>query len=132
MERSARKEHRWCVTTYPTTPTRSATCRWRTTEFVYGAGMLNEDDPVAFSKRKGNRSRSSTGSKATIRVALKGPDVDMTFSIKEPHLPHRRRKIQLPRWRDLHSTVEKSANGWIRYKYPAIANNGSSGYRAVV
>ncbi|MBA4385277.1 MAG: aminopeptidase, partial [Anaerolinea sp.] len=57
MERSARGELHWCVTVYPNNAyAQDAEMSLRDyTEFVYGAGMLNEDDPTVFWKALGKR-----------------------------------------------------------------------------
>ena len=55
FERAAKKELRWCLTVYPTQAMAQeadmSLADYR--EFVYGAGMLNEDDPVVFWKNAG-------------------------------------------------------------------------------
>jgi aminopeptidase len=57
LQRAAAGEHRWCVTVYPTHAMAQdadmSLADYR--EFVYGAGMLNEDDPVAFWKEEGRK-----------------------------------------------------------------------------
>ena len=124
MERSARKEHRWCITTYPNNANAQDADMSLAdyTEFVYGAGMLNEDDPVAFWKNEERKQEQIIDwLKGRDRVALKGPDVDMTFSIKDRIFLTAAGKFNFPDGEIYTAPIEELANGWIRYKYPAIA-----------
>jgi aminopeptidase len=123
LERAARKEHRWCVTTYPNNANAQDADMSLAdyTEFVYAAGMLNEDDPVAFWKNEAKKQeRLIDWLKGRDRVALKGPDVDMTFSIKDRVFLSAAGKLNFPDGEIYTAPIEESANGWIRYKYPAI------------
>ncbi len=63
MERAAKNELRWCLTVYPTHAMAQeadmSLADYR--EFVYGAGMLNEDDPVAYWKKAGQEQQKMVG-----------------------------------------------------------------------
>jgi aminopeptidase len=90
-------------------------------EFVYGAGMLDEADPVAFWKEEGRKQQKlAEWLKGHDKVALKGSNVDLTLSIKDRRFELSDGKYNFPDGEIFTSPVEDSANGWIRFKYPAI------------
>jgi aminopeptidase len=90
-------------------------------EFVFGAGMLDEADPVAFWKGEGRKQQKLTEwLKGHDRVILKGSDVDITLSIKDRLFELSDGKYNFPDGEIFTSPVEDSANGWIRFRYPAI------------
>jgi aminopeptidase len=123
MRRSAEGSYRWCITVYPTHAMAQdadmSLADYR--EFVYGAGMLDEDDPVAFWKEEG---RKQTELAAWLtghdRVALKGSNVDVTLSIKDRTFEISDGRYNFPDGEIFTSPLEESVNGWIRFKYPAI------------
>lgn len=123
MARSADGSYRWCITVYPT-PAMAQDADMSLAdyaEFVYGAGMLNEDDPVAFWKKEGEKQKKLVNwLKGHDKVALKGSNVDVTLSIKERTFELADGKYNFPDGEIFTSPVEDSVNGWIRFKYPAI------------
>jgi len=123
MERSAKKELRWCTTVFPNNANaQDADMSLRDyEEFVYGAGMLNDDDPVAFWKAEGERQRKLIRwLNGREQVVIKGADVDLTLSIKGRTFEEADGKYNFPDGEIFTGPVEDSVNGWIRYKYPAI------------
>ena len=75
MQRSAAGTYRWCITLYPTHAMAQdadmSLMDYR--EFVYGAGMLNEEDPVAFWKEEGRKQSQLAGwLKGHDRAVLRG------------------------------------------------------------
>jgi aminopeptidase len=91
------------------------------TEFVYAACMLNDDDPGAAWQAEGERQRRlQTWLLGKDRVVLKGADVDLTMSIKGRRFKESDGKRNLPSGEIFTGPVEDSANGWIRFRYPAI------------
>jgi aminopeptidase len=123
MERSARKELRWCITVYPTQAmAQDADMSLRDyQDFVYGAGLLNEPDPVAAWRKAGERQqeliRWLTGKK---QVILKGANVDLGLSIAGRTFEQADGKYNFPDGEIFTGPVEDSVNGWIRFRYPAI------------
>ncbi len=114
LERAARKEHRWCVTTYPNNANAQDADMSLAdyTEFVYAAGMLNEDDPIAFWKNEAKKQeRLIDWLKGRDRVALKGSDVDMTFSIKDRIFLTAAGKLNFPDGEIYTGPIEELANG---------------------
>ncbi len=123
LERAARGELRWCLTIYPNNANaQDADMSLRDyTEFVYAAGMLNEDDPVKFWRELGQRQgKLVEWLKGHDQVVLKGSNVDMRMSIKDRVFISCDGKENFPDGEIFTGPVEDSAQGWIRYKYPAI------------
>ena len=123
MKRSAEGSYRWCVTVYPTHAMAQdadmSLADYR--EFVYNAGMLNEDDPVAFWKEEGRKQTElADWLKGHDKVVLKGSNVDVTLSIKDRVFEISDGRYNFPDGEVFTSPVENSVNGWIRFKYPAV------------
>lgn len=123
MQRSAEGTYRWCITVYPTHAMAQdadmSLADYR--EFVYGAGMLNEADPVAFWKGEGRKQEQLTSwLKGHDKAVLKGSNVDITLSIKDRRFEISDGRYNFPDGEIFTSPVEDSVNGWIRFKYPAL------------
>jgi aminopeptidase len=123
MRRAAEGAHRWCVTLYPT-PAQAQDANMSLadyTEFVYGAGMLNEDDPVAFWQNEGKKQQKlADWLKGRSEVRLKGANVDVTLCIQDRIFETSDGRYNFPDGEIFTSPLEDSASGWIRFKYPAI------------
>jgi aminopeptidase len=114
---------KWSLTVYPNNAmAQEADMSLRDYEdFVYGAGMLNEEDPVAFWKAEGVKQQKLIHwLKGHDKVSLKGSSVDITLSIKERTFIECAGKENFPDGEIFTGPVEDSVNGWIRFKYPAI------------
>jgi aminopeptidase len=125
MQRSADGTHRWCLTVYPTHAMAQDAdmnlADYR--EFVYGSGMLNDDDPVMFWREEGRKQQKlADWLKGHDSVVLKGSNVDITLSIKDRVFELSDGKYNFPDGEIFTSPVEESVNGWIRFRYPAIYN----------
>jgi len=123
MQRSAEGTHRWCLTVYPThamaQDANMSLADYR--EFVHGAGMLNEEDPVVYWQEEGRKQEQlAAWLKGHDQVILKGSNVDIALSIKDRRFEISDGKYNFPDGEIFTSPVEDSANGWIRFKYPAI------------
>jgi aminopeptidase len=123
MERAARGEVRWCLTVYPTDAMAQeadmSLSDYR--EFVYGAGLLNDPDPVARWREEGERQQKLIKWLAgKNQVTLQGANVDLKFSIKDRTFKEADGKYNFPDGEIFTGPVEESANGWIRFGYPAI------------
>lgn len=124
LERSAAGSLRWAITVYPTNSMAQDADMSLVdyTDFVYGAGMLNEDDPVAFWRQEGQRQQKLIDwLKGRSRVSLKGENVDIRLSIQGRSFEPSDGKYNFPDGEIYTSPVENSVNGWVRFKYPAIA-----------
>jgi aminopeptidase len=123
MERTARKEMTWCLTVYPTEAmaqdANMSLNDYR--EFVYGAGMLNEDDPVAFWKGEAAKQQKIVDwMKGRKQAIFKGANIDLSLSIEGRTFIPCAGDQNFPDGEVFTSPVEDSANGWVRFKYPAI------------
>lgn len=123
MRRSAEGSYRWCITVYPTHSMAQdadmSLADYR--DFVYGAGMLNEDDPVAFWKEEGRKQTElANWLKGHDQVVLKGSNVDISLSIKDRRFEISDGRYNFPDGEIFTSPVEDSLNGWVRFKYPAL------------
>lgn len=124
LERSASGSLRWALTVFPThAMAQDADMSLADyTEFVFEAGMLNEDDPVAFWRHQGQlQGKLIHWLKGHDQVSLKGDNVDITLSIQGRRFESSDGKYNFPDGEIFTSPVENSVNGWIRFKYPAIA-----------
>ena len=83
--RAARGELRWCLTAYPSEALAQEAdmCLRDYRDFVYAAGMLALDDPVAFWRQEGISQRGVVDwMKGRDQVVLKGANVDLKMSVK--------------------------------------------------
>jgi aminopeptidase len=94
MQRSAKGELRWC---------------------------LNLDEPAVFWRKEGENQRKATEwLKGHDKAVLKGSNVDLTMSVKDRVFIPCDGKFNFPDGEIFTGPVEDSANGWIRFRYPAI------------
>ena len=122
-DRLSRGEMKWCLTVYPTEAlaqeANMSMSDYR--EFVYAAGMLNEDDPVAYWKAEAARQQKLVDwLKGHKQAVLKGENVDLSMSIDGRTFIPCAGDENFPDGEIFTSPVEDSVNGWIRFKYPAI------------
>ncbi len=123
MDRTAKKEMRWCLTAYPTEAMAQEAdmCLSDYQDFVYSAGMLNEDDPVSFWKQAGlDQQKLVDWMKNRDMVKLKGSNIDLSMSVKGRVFIPCDGKVNFPDGEIFTGPVENSVNGWVRFKYPAI------------
>ncbi len=123
FERSAAGALRWCLTAYPSQALAQeadmSLADFR--EFVFEAGRLNEDDPVAFWRGEGEGQRKIVNwMKGRDRVVLKGANIDLRLSVKERTFIACDGKLNFPDGEVFTAPVEDSVEGWVRFKYPAI------------
>ena len=123
MERSASQVLRWCYTEFPTQASAQEAdmglADYR--EFVFGAGLLNDPDPVALWKEEGRRQQILIDWLAgKDQVVLKGSNIDLTLSIQSRIFKEADGKYNFPDGEIFTGPVEDSANGWVRFRYPAI------------
>jgi aminopeptidase len=122
-ERAANGDLRWCLTVFPNQAMAQeadmSLSDYR--EFVYGAGMLNEDDPVAYWRKVGQEEQKLVDwLKDRDKVQLTGSNVDLKMSIKERVFIPCDGKVNFPDGEIFTGPVEDSVEGWVRFKYPAI------------
>jgi aminopeptidase len=123
MNRAAVGTYKWTLTVYPNNSmAQEADMSLRDyTNFVYGAGLLDHDDPVALWKEEEARQRKLVGwLNGREQAIIKGANVDVTLSIKDRSFVESAGKKNFPSGEIFTGPVEESVNGWVRFKYPAI------------
>jgi len=123
LDRAANLELRWCYTEFPTYASAQEADMSLTDyqEFVYEAGLLNEPDPVALWRKEGEKQKQLISWLfGRDKVEIKGNNVDLAFSIKDRKFKEADGKYNFPDGEIFTGPVEDSANGWIRFSYPAI------------
>lgn len=123
FDRAARGEVKWCLTAYPSQAmAQDANMGYFDyRDFVFCAGMLDEPDPVTFWKAEGERQKKLVDwLKGHDDVTFKGENIDLTLSIKDRVFIPCDGKENFPDGEIFTGPVEDSANGWVRFKYPAV------------
>lgn len=123
MQRAAEGTYKWTTTVYPCNALAQEADMSLAdyTEFVYGAGFLDQDDPVALWREEEARQKRLTGwLKGHDQVAIKGANIDVVLSIKDRAFVESAGKKNFPSGEIFTGPVEDSVNGWVRFKYPAI------------
>lgn len=123
LERAASEELRWCTTQYPT-HAEAQDADMSLTEyedFVFTAGMLNEDDPVAAwdrVRREQDRIANLLNRRKTLTI--RGPDIDLEISVAGRTWINAAGEKNFPDGEVFTGPVEDSANGRVRFSFPAI------------
>ena len=123
FRRAAAGELKWCYTVFPTQAFAQEADMGLLdyADFVFGAGLLDEDDPVALWRKEGARQRRLIAWLAGHeQVVLKGANIDLRLSIQERTFVEASGKENFPDGEIYVSPVETSAEGWVRFSYPGI------------
>lgn len=123
--RMARGELHWCLTEFPTQASAQEADMSLADyqDFVFSACKLNLADPVAAWRQEGERlARLSAWLKGHDRVVIKGKNIDLSLSIRGRTFIPCNGHENLPDGEIFTGPVEDSANGWVRFSYPAIFN----------
>jgi aminopeptidase len=123
MRRGAEGKFKWVTTLYPTDAyAQDAGMSLKEYEdFVFNAVHANEDDPIAFwnSTAAGQQKAIDFLAGKDI-VTLRGPNVDLTLSIKGRRFMNSTGMYNMPDGEIFTGPVEDSVNGWVKFTYPAI------------
>jgi aminopeptidase len=122
FRRGGAGEFKWVTTLYPTDAyAQDASMSLKEYEdFVFGAVHANEDDPVAFWKTtEGKQQAAVNFMKGKNQVILRGPNVDLTLSVKGRTFVNSFGTYNMPDGEVYTGPVEESVNGWVKYTYPA-------------
>jgi aminopeptidase len=125
MRRGADRSFKWVTTLFPTEGLAAeAGMSHRDFEnFVYRACHADEAAPVAFWKKVETNQRMIIDRiEGHEKVILRGPNVDMTLSIKGRKFLNGAGINNMPDGEIYTGPVEDSVNGWVRFSYPAIYN----------
>ena len=124
-ERCGNGSMRWCGTQFPTqSDAQEANMSLADyTEFVYGAGLLDKDDPVAEWKRisaEQDRWVNYLNTKKEIRIVSK--DTDITVNVAGRTWINCDGQANFPDGEVFTSPVEDGVNGTISFSFPGIYN----------
>lgn len=123
MRRGATGEFKWVTTLFPTQAyaTEAGMGLKQFEDFVYNSVHANDKDPVKYWKKVEKEQQKLvdmfTGHD---KVVLRGPNVDITLSIKDRTFINAAGRHNMPDGEFYTSPVENSVNGWVNYTYPAI------------
>jgi aminopeptidase len=125
MRRGADKSLRWLSTLFPTEAyAMEAEMGFQAyQDFVFGAMHADENtpDPVAHWQNIQRQQQSIVERvEGHDQVTLRGPNVDLKLSIKRRKFINACGQHNLPDGEIYTGPVEDSAQGWVRYTYPAI------------
>jgi len=125
MARSAAGELRWVGTLYPTNAHAQEADMSLTDfeDFVFKACHADKEDPVAeWLAVRAMQQRLVDWLKGKEDVVVKGPNIDLQLSIAERTFINSDGKHNMPSGEIFTGPVENSANGWVRFSYPAIVS----------
>ena len=114
---------KWTVTQYPTqADAQEANMSLEEYEdFVYGAMLLDRDDPVAEWRTLGAMQQKKINWLAGKKqITLQGPNIDLTLSIDGRKFINADGTKNFPDGEIFTGPVEDSVNGWVRFSYPSI------------
>ncbi len=123
MERAATGELKWAVTMFPTNA-HAQDAEMSLAEFedyVYSTMYVDTDDPVKeWRKIHDEQQRYVDWLSGKEELVVKGPNVDLTLSIKDRVFMNSDGVNNMPDGEIDTSPIEDSVEGWIRFTYPAI------------
>ncbi len=128
MQRGATGELRWLTTLFPTEGYAvEAGMGWNAyQDFVFRACHADEADPVAYWKNVEVEQAKMIGRlKGHSLVTLRGPNVDLSLSIKNRTFMNSCGTHNMPDGEIYTSPVEDSANGWVKFTFPAMYHGRS-------
>ena len=123
MRRGAEGKFKWVTTLYPTDAyAQDANMSLKEYEdFVFNAVHAHEEDPIAYwegTSAEQQKAIDFLSDKAM--VVLRGPNVDLTLSIKGRKFSNSIGVFNMPDGEVFTGPVEDSVNGWVKFTYPAI------------
>jgi aminopeptidase len=123
MRRSAEDNLRWVVTLFPTdSGAQDADMSLREYEdFVYGAGMLEDPDPVArWQEFRVRQDKYIAWLKGKKRIQVMGPNCELTVGITDRIFLNSCGKRNFPDGEIFTGPEETLTEGWVKFTYPAI------------
>jgi aminopeptidase len=124
MERAATGAFKWSGTLYPTPAyAQEADMSLRDYEdFVFSACYCDREDPVAAWQAVHDRQAEVIAwLEGRERVKIVGPNADLTLSIKDRTFINSDGHHNMPSGEIFTGPVEDSAQGWVKFTYPAIS-----------
>jgi aminopeptidase len=123
MRRGAEGKFKWVTTLYPTYAyAQDAGMSLEEYEdFVFRAAHAHEADPIAYWQGSGaEQQRAIDFLAGKDQVVLRGPNVDLTLSVKGRKFINSIGHFNMPDGEIFTGPVEESVNGWVKFTYPAI------------
>ncbi|HSO27096.1 MAG TPA: aminopeptidase [Anaerolineales bacterium] len=128
MQRAATGDLRWVLTQYPC-PAYAQEADMSLKEFedfVYAAVFADQPDPIAHWRAiHDEQQRLIDWLKGKKHVHARGPNSDLQLSIADRVWINSDGHKNMPSGEIYTGPVEDSANGWVRFTYPAISNGRS-------
>ncbi len=122
MRRTAEGSFRWCIAMFPANAyAQDANMSLSDFEdFVYHACFLDDEDPVArWQELSGRQERYVQWLKGKHTIHLRGQDTDLSLSIDGRTFINSDGRFNFPDGEFFTGPIEDSANGYIRYSFPA-------------
>ncbi|MBL8090023.1 MAG: aminopeptidase [Anaerolineales bacterium] len=122
FRRGAEGVFKWVTTLYPTEAyAQDAGMSLKEYEdFVFNAVHTNEENPVAFWQSVKDKQQSAVDfMKDKSQVILRGPNVELTLNVKGRTFMNSYGLFNMPDGEIYTGPVEDSANGWVKFTYPA-------------
>jgi len=123
MRRGADRSFKWVTTLFPTEgyAIEAEMSLSNFEDFVYRACHADQADPVAYwNKVQANQKKIIERIEGHDQVVLRGPNVDLSLSIKGRKFLNAAGKSNMPDGEVFTGPVEDSLNGFVRFSYPAI------------
>jgi aminopeptidase len=123
MRRSANGSLRWTLTQFPCPAyAQEADMSLREYEdFVYAATFADQPDPIArWREIHATQQRLVDWLRGKRQVIVRGPNIDLALSIAERTFINSDGRRNMPSGEIFTGPVEESANGWVKFTYPAI------------
>jgi aminopeptidase len=123
MRRDGDGDLKWTVTQYPTeADAQEANMGLEDyADFVYGAMLLDQDDPVAeWRKISAMQQKKIDWLAGKQHIKLQGPDIDLELSVAGRKFINADGTKNFPDGEIFTGPVEDSVNGWVRFSYPSI------------
>lgn len=125
MRRGAEGSLKWVTTLFPTEAyaMEAELSLMDYQDFVFRACHANEADPIAFWRSVEKKQAVAVEwINGHDHVVLRGPNVDLTLSIKDHTFLNSFGTHNMPDGEIFTSPVEETVNGWVRFTYPAVYN----------
>lgn len=123
MRRGAEGKFKWVTTLFPTDgyAQDAGMSLTQYEDFVFGAIHAQEADPIAYWRGTAAAQQAAIDFLADkSQVVLRGPNVDLTLSIKGRIFENSTGRFNMPDGEIFTGPVEDSVNGWVKFTYPAI------------
>jgi aminopeptidase len=125
LERAANKQLRWCLTLFPTQAHAmdAGMSLSDFEDFVFGAGLLDQDDPAAAWRAVREQQQHIANYLAQHDVIhIVAPDTDITYRVGGRTWISCAGTENFPDGEVFTGPIENSVNGTVRFSYPAVYN----------